>query len=697
MNHQKVPTANDDGLWFYLLFLTGFFLLLEISFFTQCNKAYLADFSLFSQHFSIPVKVFAGIFYFVTVQLALHLSFCFLVWLIALSICDFLHIPTSQRAKVGIGLWLLAIITLLVANQYAFPNSNYAELVSMLLINRTVSHVALIFLLSLLTLSMLLGIMGAYFSKRKLVKYSVGILFFMTLSCVGLTYLKPIPVVQDAATESKPNIIIIGVDSLRPDFLSYFGREEETPFMDSFLKQSTVFAEALTPLARTFPSWTSILTGAYPKQAGVRFDLAPFDKVNFKDSLPAVLQQQGYETIFATDETRFSNIDERSGFHRIVTPPSGVNDFLVGTFNDFPLSNLLVNTSLGKWLFPYSYGNRPVFYTYEPNTFLKLVTPVFDHSRTKPLFLAIHFCLPHSPYLWAGMSDEKATVWERYQASILRVDQQLDDFFGLLKQYHVLDHAIVVMLSDHGEALEFTGDRLTTKELFVSTQKFTTLPRFYPPTLDTEAIDQSAGHGTDVLGLTQYHSLLAFRLYGVGEQTKRAVPGIVSLMSIKPTILDLLHIKSSESSLASVIKDNKAVVSSGHLFLESDFSPAAVRTVYPKIHQVLLEGVWLFRIDPVTTRLLVKENMGQIIIDSKQYADIYQHWMLAVYPQGDHEYITILVDLATGQWTDDLNSTFARRSPANAMLSALKGFYSAELKEAFFTPFMTVYFPKTKA
>ncbi len=36
--------------------------------------------------------------------------------------------------------------------------------------------------------------------------------------------------------------------------------------------------------------------------------------------------------------------------------------------------------------------------------------------------------------------------------------------------------------------------------------------RFYPPSLDKEEVNQSAGHGTDVLGLTQYHSLLAFKL-----------------------------------------------------------------------------------------------------------------------------------------------------------------------------------------
>ncbi len=33
-----------------------------------------------------------------------------------------------------------------------------------------------------------------------------------------------------------------------------------------------------------------------------------------------------------------------------------------------------------------------------------------------------------------------------------------------LKQNHLLDHAIVILLSDHGEALELSGDRNKPKK-----------------------------------------------------------------------------------------------------------------------------------------------------------------------------------------------------------------------------------------
>jgi hypothetical protein len=72
--------------------------------------------------------------------------------------------------------------------------------------------------------------------------------------------------------------------------------------------------------------------------------------------------------------------------------------------------------------------------------------------------------------------------------------------------------------------------------------------------------------------------------------------------------------------------------------------------------------------------------MGQLIISSKQYADIYGSWILALYPQGPHTMMPILVNLVTGQWTNDLRTPFALKSPASHMLQALKTFYGDEIR-----------------
>lgn len=685
MQQKNIFKLGLDNVLTYLLLLTGMFLFLEISFFIQCNKDYLSDYTFVSDNLSIPYTILPGIFYFIFAQLLLRACYCLTIWILTISISHLFQLSLNQKIKLGIFCWFLGMITIIVANAYFYPNSKFSVLTSIVLFNHFVTAAAFYTLITCCALMLALATWGFaalfyQYANRWMKVISTVIAMVMTV----VVLIPKNNGAQDASSATKPNIIIVGIDSLRPDFLSYFGHNKATPFFDSFLNIATVFSESITPLARTFPSWTGILTGQYPRQIGVRFNLAQQEHINLSFSLAKILQQNGYRTVFATDETRFSNIDKNYGFEHVITPPMGLNDFLIGTFNDFAMSNLIVNTTVGKYLFPHSYGNRPVYYAYDPNSFLKLVQPALNEDRTKPLFMAIHFCLPHYPYLWAGLPADDYKHVQRYEASIVRADQQLRDFFVMLKQANLLDHSIIIMLSDHGEALELAGDRITEKDLFISNGKAKQVPKFYPPNLENEEVNKSAGHGTDVLGLPQYHTLLAFKLYGVGDQHSQLVPGVVSLLDIKPTILDFLNIKvkqSSGKSLLPIIRgQHKAALQQHFVFLESDYTPEAIRTVYPEERKAMLEGIDLFQIDPKTTRLTVKDSMGKKIISSKQLAVIHGNWMLAMYPQSKDERMPILVNLVTGEWTNDLHVPFAQQSPARDMIKALKDFYGSELE-----------------
>lgn len=676
-------TDKKDGLFFYLVVLTAFFILLEISFFIQCNKFYLSDYKLVTETLMVPASVLPGILFFIATQLVVHLVFCVFTWIVAALVAQFFQLISTKKVMLGIVIWMLGILIVLSANHYWYPNSKFSELTSLVFFNKTFNEIVLISLMSLYSLLILLALFEFFRTYRRLGKFFV-VLGLMVFVATFYRTQPPMRLIKGAGNLTQPNIILVGIDSVRPDFLGFFGHEINTPFMDAFLIRSTVFNEAVTPLARTFPSWTTILTGQYPRQHGIRHDLATQEVLRNIDTLPKMLGRLGYETIFATDEVRFSNIDKNFGFDKIISPPMGLNDFLLGSFNDFPLSNLIVNTNVGLWLFPHSYGNRPVHFTYDPNSFLQLVKPVLEGQSNKPIFLAIHFCLPHTPYAWRERLAPELNAIQHYEASIERVDRQVGDFFAMLASYHLLEHAIVVLLSDHGEGLEMPGDRLTEHDLFQTYLKVKKeIPLFYPPVLDHEGVNQSAGHGTDVLGLTQYHTLLAFKLYGVADQQYKVIPGVVSLIDIKPTLLGLLGIASphaeGESLVEQIMGAESRVGKQRHIFLESDFSPEAIRTVYPDTRKVVLEGIQLFQIDPLTTRLFVKASMAEMIVNSKQFADIYQEWMLALYPQNEKYRMPILVNLVSGEWTNDLNSKFAKHSPAQAMLTAMKLFYGNEI------------------
>lgn len=72
--------------------------------------------------------------------------------------------------------------------------------------------------------------------------------------------------------------------------------------------------------------------------------------------------------------------------------------------------------------------------------------------------------------------------------------------------------------------------------------------------------------------------------------------------------------------------------------------------------------------------------MGELIVSSKQFADFYGPWVLALYPNSNKTMIPILVNLDTGFWTNDLRTQFAIQSPAHHMLGALRQFYGKDIQ-----------------
>ncbi|HSW69816.1 MAG TPA: sulfatase-like hydrolase/transferase [Gammaproteobacteria bacterium] len=692
MQQQIKNQPIGKSLFFSLLILTAFLILAEISFLIECSGIYLSGFKLIANHLGIPRAVVPGILYFVGVELLIHLFFTFFVWITAVFFAKVFNFSEQATERFGIKLWIVSLLTVLFANRVFFPNSKFSSLLLSVL-SLKISGI-LFALLSLLMMSIFLlalfGLVLSIFHQLKNKKMLAGAAALVSL-CAFMFYFEVFfhaknPVI-DAATAKKPNIIIIGIDSVRPDFLGFFGYAKKTPHIDDFLNHAAVFSDALTPLARTYPSWVSILTGIYPKLNSIRTNLADQSHLDLSETLPAILREDGYQTIFATDDTRFSNIDQRYGFDKVMSPPIGFNDFLLGTINDFPLSNFLINTWIGKYLFPYSYANRGVFVTYNPNSFLKLLQPVLSESRIKPTLLITHFCLPHYPYAWARLPLKQVSI-SHYHASLARVDKQFYDFMAMLKQNNFLEHSIVILLSDHGEAVEIQGDRITDPDLYISSHDKKPIPRFYPPSMAKEKVNMSGGHGTDVLGLPQYHTVLAFRTFGTMPNQIKIIPGFVSVMDVKPTILKFLNLpigRSSGDFLQDYVFGFKNIVDiKEDFFVESDFSPEAIRTIHPEERKVLFEGIDYYRIEPKTTRIVVKDSMWRLILASKQYADYYDSWVLALYPQKNKMMVPVLVDLKTGKWTMDLESEFAKQSPARHMLTAMRVFFGDDLTPVFY-------------
>ncbi|HTQ37344.1 MAG TPA: sulfatase-like hydrolase/transferase [Steroidobacteraceae bacterium] len=429
---------------------------------------------------------------------------------------------------------------------------------------------------------------------------------------------------SDAASRP-PNIVFLGVDSLRPDFVD----AGAAPHVRAFLDGAVRMQDAVTPLARTFPSWISILTGRHPHTTGAFMNLLPPKLIHTGPTLPQILHAHGYRTYYSMDETRFANIDASYGFDRTLTSTIGGSDFVISWFADTPLSNMVMNSWLGALLFPHVHANRAAHVTYDPNSFVRRVAGAIDTDR--PVFLVSHLTLPHWPYIWAdspGGEPDESRIPAQYGLAVRRADQQFGDLLAALERDGVLDNAIVVALSDHGEALGQDDDFM---------------PDAFPGGAATAPKSWKWGHGTSVFSPTQYHVVLGIRAYGAARAlfpspAVRTEP--VSLVDLTPTILDLLKIDAGQDfdgmSLAPLLRGaaQTAQFDQRIRFTETEYNPQGFLTTHLTA-SALAEAVKIYRLDSVTDRLLVRDNAIDSILASRQYAALLgKHAMAIAIPDG---------------------------------------------------------------
>ncbi len=76
------------------------------------------------------------------------------------------------------------------------------------------------------------------------------------------------PTIVGAPTGDVRRVLVIGLDTTRPDHFSWYGYDKETtPELDAIANQSGVFLRAWTPAPRTRPSFRSATTGRNPLDA----------------------------------------------------------------------------------------------------------------------------------------------------------------------------------------------------------------------------------------------------------------------------------------------------------------------------------------------------------------------------------------------------------------------------------------------
>lgn len=111
------------------------------------------------------------------------------------------------------------------------------------------------------------------------------------------------PPLTDAPARSRPNLLMIGSDTLRADRLGQAGHHRAlTPNLDRLAEAGALLTHCYVPCARTAPSLVSLLTGTWPHTHGVRDNFVSDEATRLRlPTLASVLAAGGYHTAALSD------------------------------------------------------------------------------------------------------------------------------------------------------------------------------------------------------------------------------------------------------------------------------------------------------------------------------------------------------------------------------------------------------------
>jgi hypothetical protein len=177
------------------------------------------------------------------------------------------------------------------------------------------------------------------------------------------------------ATSPPRVIVLISLDTLRPDHLGTYGHVRDTsPVLDALADRGVVFEDASSTSPWTLPAHASMLTGLYPSQANVR--RSPERLPESIPTLAAQFRDAGYRTVGIASNLWFTIGGFSQGFDEWENLDDKVADLLHG------IENPTEQTPEGL-----------------SEQITQLGMKALDAHRDRPVFLFLHYFDIHSDYV----------------------------------------------------------------------------------------------------------------------------------------------------------------------------------------------------------------------------------------------------------------------------------------------------------
>jgi arylsulfatase A-like enzyme len=301
---------------------------------------------------------------------------------------------------------------------------------------------------------------------------------------------EPEPVPARKRTQARPNIVLIGSDTLRADRLFGAGyRRELTPNLARLAKRGTQFTDCYVPCARTAPSLITMLTGTWPHRHGVRDTFVTPEQTRLHvPTLPQILKEAGYCSGIVGDWAASDAEKFNFGFdHRDLPPDQWNIKFLLrqGPKDLRLFLSLFTQNAFGKAFLPeiHYLGGIPLTEEVGRDT-RRMIGKLAKEDA--PFFLVSFMATTHPPFtskypyyslysnpeyrgeskfIMAKLRDpweiiraqaepkskfDLEQVIDLYDGCVRNFDDEVARILAYLDACKVSDNTIVVVFSDHG-------------------------------------------------------------------------------------------------------------------------------------------------------------------------------------------------------------------------------------------------------
>ena len=248
----------------------------------------------------------------------------------------------------------------------------------------------------------------------------------------------------------RPNVILVTLDTTRPDYLSCYGqRQNPTPHLDALARDGVRFEMALSASAVTPVSHASILTARFPYEHGLRVlsGGSGFRLPRDQPTVATVMQAAGYTT----------------GAVHSAFPVSGYFGFDRG-YDVFDSLDGALAVRPGET--KSSWDSRTLQRRSDETTDRCLEFLRDAQQKGQPFFLWVHYWDPHDPTLKpprefishiqlpaGGVAANSSLYEEFYAAEVRYLDQQFGRLLEGLRDLGLADDTLVAVTADHGEGL----------------------------------------------------------------------------------------------------------------------------------------------------------------------------------------------------------------------------------------------------